>query len=157
VPEDLGWRPLGGAWSVAEGELRCDPDGESAALKDALPAAYELVVNARCASPSSDRAYGILPAATADGRGPLLAVEREGEGWVAVWRDENGVERRHGLPGRFDPQVHQQWRIAVSGGSARVAWEEHLVGTFPAPAGEAVGLVALGAAAAFEMVRVTAR
>jgi GH43 family beta-xylosidase len=155
APEDLGWAGSVG-WTIAEGEL-CHREGaDGAALfKCHGLVDYELVVNARALAGEGPYAYGIHPAATGDGPGPLLAVERGNSGWEAVWRDEAG-ERRTVLGTRFDPASHQQWRFTRRGARLEVACESYPVGAFAltAPSTQ-VGLAAYGPAA-FEMVRATA-
>ncbi|MBC8077662.1 MAG: family 43 glycosylhydrolase, partial [Chloroflexales bacterium] len=90
TPEAIGWQGAG-AWRIAAGLLACDAQGGEASLFKGEPlASYELVVNVRLdagdPSESAGQAgsagrYGIYPAASDEGPGPLLRVERQGEGW----------------------------------------------------------------------------
>lgn len=151
-PEAWGWRGAGG-WRVAGGELLA-PGGGAPLLKGPLPPAYELTLNARLADAAAG-GYGLYPAAREGDPGPLVALERAGEGWALVAHVAGGP-RRLALPAGFDPLRHQQFRAVVRGGRVALSWEGLELGAIAAPAGAThVGLWASGPAA-FDLVRVTA-
>ena len=164
-PTDLGWqgaethaaafRPQS-RWTLGGAELRFEAEGDAAgALRKGPPLRdYELVVNARLDPTQPDAAYGVYPALADNGAGPLLMVERHGDGWALVRRDGQGRGETFPLPG-FDPAVYQQFRFWKQAGRLAVQWEAQPLGELAVPdAPTAVGLAARGSAA-FDTVRVT--
>nr|PZN36183.1 MAG: hypothetical protein DIU80_00625 [Chloroflexota bacterium] len=158
APEELGWRPASGRWSVVDGALHGEPgSAEALVLKGHRFEDYELAVSARAARSHEGCGYAILPAARAGDPGPRLAVERGASGWELVWSDASG-QRRHPLPDAFDATEPHLWRLRRTGAQLAVAWEGRPIGTFDvAPGAVSVGLASLLAGAAFDMVRLTAR
>ena len=155
---ELGWEAATGDWRLADRQLwgAAAGGGTAAIAKGPLLEAYELVVNVRLAEAAGDAAYGFYPVLAADGTGPLLRVKRHGAGWALVLAEGDaagGLE----LPDGFEPAVYQQFRFSKEGRRLAVTWEVTALGGFEVPAGPArVGLWVQGAAAAFDMVRVTA-
>ncbi|MFN8505637.1 glycoside hydrolase family 43 protein [Kouleothrix sp.] len=153
----LGWHGAEGddGWSLRERQLWFSGARPHAALaKGPLPAAYELVVNARLAGPlAPGGGYGCYPAARPGDLGPLLAIEQGAAGWVLA----AGAERQlFELPG-FDAASPQQLRLRKRGDRLEIWWEARWLGEIAVPAeATQVGLYAHLAAAAFDMVRVTA-
>ncbi len=169
TPESLGWRAEIGrpeaagpapmeAWQIADGALVATARPEPALLlKGPLPAAYELAVNLRLADllPTGGRAT-LYPAARPDELGPSLTLRGAADGFALTWSlgDEGGVLP---LPAGFDGGKFHQLRMRVAEGRLRVSLEGEALGELPAlDEASHVGLAAQGAAAAFELVRVTA-
>jgi GH43 family beta-xylosidase len=158
APEEWGWHAAGGdllgagGWRVAGGDLRA-PARAAPLLKGPLPAAYELVVNARLDDPAAG-GFGFYPAAREGDLGPLVALELSEAGWALIAGD--GTTRHSfALPAGFDPSGFQQIRAVAQGGSVTLSWEGLELGSFAAPEGAThVGLLA-GGPVAFDMVRVT--
>ncbi|HYP29629.1 MAG TPA: glycoside hydrolase family 43 protein [Blastocatellia bacterium] len=158
-PERSGWRAVRGDWKVGEGHLaQPDEEGEDAMIDKGPPFdSYEMVVNARLdKAASAESGYGFYPALDREGRGPLLVVSREGDGWsVRVEGDLTSVV--FPLPPSFDPFRHQQFRFRKEGARLLFQWEAETLGEAEVGLGPArVGLYTRRAAASFEMVRVTA-
>ncbi|MDQ4077646.1 MAG: glycoside hydrolase family 43 protein, partial [Chloroflexota bacterium] len=130
-PAELGWHWEGPAdnWHIENGQLAHHSTQEPGRLiKGCLLDVYELVVNVRLESDvGDDVAYGFYPALGEDGDGPLLAIERDQEGWAMQWH-EQGTTRRFPLPREFDPFVYQQFRFRKEGGRLMLQWEEQVVG-----------------------------
>ena len=81
------WEVLSGAWRMTGRELagEADAEGEEAAeiVKGPLFADYELVINLRLLPGAApDGGWGLYPARTASGAGPLLALVRCGQNIV---------------------------------------------------------------------------
>ena len=123
--------------------------------KGPLLDAYELVVNARLLETAGG--YGFYPALSASAPGPLLALERAGQGWALVRRDAN-LPTSFSLPDAFDPATHQHFRFRQqTDGRLTVHLEAHLLADLSLPpVPTRVGLAVTHGTAAFEMVRVTA-
>lgn len=159
APEGWGWRVAGGellgsgGWHVAGGELRAPGPG-APLLKGSLPAAYELTLTFRLDDPPAGGS-GFYPAAREGDLGPLVALERAGDGWVLAVHD--GAQRHSfALPPSFDPSSFQQFRAVVHGGSVALSWEGLELGAVDTPTSAThVGLLA-GGPVAFDLVRVTA-
>jgi hypothetical protein len=154
-PADLGWHTEDtGAWRVEDALLRHTGErGPSAIAKGAPLDAYEFIVNARLEpGAGADATYGFYPAYAADQPGPLVAIERSGEGWALALHEEH-APRAFPLPG-FDPHTFQQFRFRKQGGRLAFHWEARALGEIPAPdRATQVGLYARRAA--FDMARVT--
>ena len=151
-PEWAGNRD--GGWAIRARQLRFDGAGEGRLWRGPCLANYELVVNARLDDAAG--AYGIAPALSPDGVGPLLTVERGSGGWVARWQQPGGEPQEFPLPQRCDPADFQQFRCCKEGDRVSIYWMEHEVVALPvAPAATCVGLYARGAAA-FDLIRVSA-
>jgi hypothetical protein len=159
---ELGWesnRPSD--WTLQARQLIfANPEGDSLLHKGPSLAAYDLVVNARL-NHSNDQGrsgmsrYGIAPALSAGGAGPLLTLEPAGAGWAAVWQ-AGGAAQRFPLPASFDPTVYQQFRFRKEHGRLVIHWEQHEIGvTAVTTEPTRIGLYGCRAAA-FDMVRVTA-
>ncbi len=162
-PRGLGWEIESGSWRLSGRELVGDSGpGETATaviFKGPLFADYELVVNLRLL-PGSAGGWGLHPARTATGPGPLLALVPAGPGWALAVRDPDNErpERLLPFPAGFDPAVCQQMRLKKSGGCLAIAWEGHSLGEIevsPEPARP--GLHLARSAVAVDAVRVTAR
>jgi hypothetical protein len=150
-PEWVGDRD--GGWAIRARQLVYDGAGEGRLWRGACLTDYELVVNARL--DDANGAYGIAPALSPDGVGPLLTVERGAGGWAARWPDPDGGQRDFPLPDSFDPTDYQQFRFRKAGDRLSVYIVEHEIVTLPVAAtATCVGLYARGAAA-FDLVRVT--
>jgi len=141
---------------VADRQLQHSGAQPGAAIVKGPPlGAYELVVNARLdRSGAPDACYGFLPATRAAERGPLLTVERAGDGWALVCRT-GAAEQAFALPG-FDAAEYQQFRFRKQGGRLRLQWEERVLGEIPAPLEATQVWLYAHRAAAFDMVRVIA-
>jgi GH43 family beta-xylosidase len=159
---ELGWESNSPSdWTLQARQLIfANPDGEDLLHKGPSLAAYDLVVNARL-DRSSDQGrygvsrYGIAPALSAGGAGPLLTIEPAGAGWAAVWQ-AGGTAQRFPLPASFDPTVYQQFRFRKEHGRLVIHWEQHEIGVMPVTIEPTrIGLYGCRAAA-FDMVRVTA-
>jgi hypothetical protein len=154
-PADLGWHTEDtGAWRVEDALLRHTGErGPSAIAKGAPLDAYEFIINARLEpGAGADATYGFYPAYAADQPGPLVAIERSGEGWALALHEEH-APRAFPLPG-FDPHTFQQFRFRKQGGRLAFHWEARALGEILAPdRATQVGLYARRAA--FDMARVT--
>jgi GH43 family beta-xylosidase len=163
-PAGFGWEVASGSWRLSGRELVGEAEGEgeaatAAIFKGPLFADYELVVNLRLL-PGSAGGWGLHPARTATGPGPLLALVPAGPGWALAVRDpyKERPERLLPFPAGFDPAVFQQLRLKKAGGCLAIAWEGHSLGEIevsPEPARP--GLHLARAAVAVDAVRVTAR
>ena len=160
---ELGWQAGGagagfaGNWHVQDQQLwhRAE-QGRGDLTRGPLPGAYELIVNARLASAAGDVAYGFYPALREDGSGPLLTIERNGERWSLVWREQETTEQ-FALPETFDPAVYQHFRFRKEGDRLALQWGAQVLGEGQAPYQPArMGLYAANAVVAFDQVRVTA-
>jgi len=154
-PARLGWRSERAAdWSVQQQQLTfANPDGDSLLQKGPYLPAYEMVVNARLVSGTG---YGLAPAQTVSGAGPLLTVEKVSGTWVVCWQ-ENDTMQLFPLPADFDPAVYQQFRLRKENGRLTLSWEQHEIATLPVTTEPTcVGLYGRRATAVFDMVRVTA-
>ncbi len=116
------------------------------------------MINARLLDAEAGGGYGICPALSAEHAGPLLVVERTGEGWRMQAGDGDSDEAASWpLPEGFDPGRWQQWRVRVTHLGVTVSLEDREIGRLPlARAGTHAGVAASFAHAAFDMVRVTA-
>jgi GH43 family beta-xylosidase len=154
-PAELGWQTEDrAAWRVDAGELWHQHEHASAIFKGLPLAAYELVVNARLVDRDDPAdTYGFYPAGVAGASGPLVAIERSGEGWSLVCRDNAGAAEL-ALPG-FDPFVPQQFRFRKHVGRLAIQWEAHDLGEIAAPS-EPTQIGLRARKAAFDMVRVAA-
>ena len=161
-PISRGWRVEGegGQWQVEEQQLwQQDARARHAVIsKGPLLSSYELVINARLGSvAASEGCYGFFPALGEPEQGPLLTMTRRDAGWELVSGGPAGVHS-FPLPPSFEPTVYQQFRFRKQGGRLTILWEAEMLGEVECPAeATRVGLYAHGAAAAFEMVRVTAK
>ena len=155
-PTEAGWQGAMDGWTVGGGELRFEAVGDagSALRKGPRLPDYELVVNARLDPTRPGAGYGVYPALTDDGSGPLLMVEHHGDGWALVQRHAAAAAQVFPLPG-FDPAIYQQFRFWKRAGRLAVQWETQPLGEIAVPAAPtSVGLAARGRAA-FDMVRLT--
>ncbi len=160
APETFGWESRDGArgWSVEGREMRRERfELESVLEKRVGFGSYEAIVNARLGDGGdSGGCYGFLPAAGPDAPGPLLRVERAGEGWQITVDGDAGTEAMR-LPAEFDPSIHQHFRFRKEGTRLAVWWEGTQLGQMDVASEAAhLGLYARGAAVGFDMVRVTA-
>ena len=158
-PSALGWRAEGdaGGWELREQQLWQTSARPDAVIAKGPPLeSYLLVVNVRLDATSAPGGrYGFYPAMPSAGRGPLLAVERDGDGWALVCSGTAGAQR-FPLPAGFDPFVYQQFRFRKQAGRLAVAWESHSLGLLEvSPQATQVGLYADRAVVAFDLVRVT--
>ncbi|HVG21376.1 MAG TPA: hypothetical protein VNI02_20210, partial [Blastocatellia bacterium] len=165
-----GWQPLqsGAEARVDDYQLRLSdnqpyeqvesaPERVAAIAKGPPLESYELVVNARLdRARGADGCYGFYPALAGKESGPLLTVERDGDGWSLVARAAS-ARLAFALPDGFDPHIYQQFRFVKERGRLTIQWESHVLGEVEARGGPSrVGLCARNAEAAFDMVRVTA-
>jgi GH43 family beta-xylosidase len=156
-PTELGWRADAPGWRIADRMLQSPAGRDHATIAGGAPIAeYELVVSARLAQPGGPASrYGFYPAARPGAPGPLLTVERAGDGWALACRS-GADEQVWPLPG-FDAASAQQLRVRKRCGQLAIQWEARPLGAVPAPAEPTeVWLYAHQAAAAFDLVRVTA-
>ncbi|MCI0396052.1 MAG: glycoside hydrolase family 43 protein [Chloroflexi bacterium] len=157
--QDHGWQSHDMAgWRLNNQQLWfTDQKREGCLSKGPDLVAYELVVNARLGDESLPGGrYGIYPALTEDGRGPLLTVEWDEAGWALWWREAE-TAHRYPLPAHFDPTVYQQFRFRKENGRLTIHWENDGIGEALIEAAPTrVGLYAGRAVAAFDLVRVTA-
>jgi hypothetical protein len=171
-PASWGWHMRPAAeWRLNRGQLCCsDPrGGHSIITKGPLPAEYELVINARLVSRQEpDAGYGFLPAVSADGDGLLFRVVNLRSDWGLCYH-ERGRRQTLPLPAGFDPFEYQQFRFRRQAGQLFVQYEGQLLAELDvapfspaartarvAQAARAIGLYVNRAAAAFDLVRVTA-
>ncbi|HEV7903581.1 MAG TPA: glycoside hydrolase family 43 protein [Pyrinomonadaceae bacterium] len=165
-----GWQHNPGDWRLEDGLLRYDdpagrPDGVAIHRGPPLES-YELVVNARLERKGvrGVGGYGFYPASrpgAAAEPDPQIAVEPDGEAegkWLLVarnWKNTSPVERWP-LPASFDPFVMQQFRFRKQNGRLSVHWEaEPLCELDTTTEATGIGLYAVRAHVAFDMVRVT--
>jgi GH43 family beta-xylosidase len=156
--EEPGWEGDGDAaeWIIEEQQLKHAGQGEGAVFKGPLLWQYEFVVNARLRDGGATGGYGFYPLARDDEPGPLLALERSGEGWGLRWSGPL-EERLIPLPEGFDPLDYQQFRFEKGTRQLHIAWEARRLATIEIePQATRVGLYSRGAATALDMVRVTA-
>jgi arabinan endo-1,5-alpha-L-arabinosidase len=160
LPE--GWEVNHGEWSLKDQQLwQTDEEAARALIiKGPLLVSYELVINARLVGEGADGGcYGVYPALRDHDRGPLLTVERnlaDRNQWVLRVQTNSGV-RDFPLPATFDPMVDQQFRFRKQEGRLHVMWESVKLSEIECPLeATQIGLYSHRAAAAFEMVRVTA-
>lgn len=161
---ELGWQSSDAAdrWYLKDDQLCCAAN-TSKALITRGPAmeSYEMVVNAKLfTETATGGCYGFYPAlrvgVSGMEPGPLVTVERSGKGW-AVFLRASGDTRRFSLPENFDPGIHQQFRFRKRHRHLALHWEAEALGAADAPEGPTQpGLSADRAAAAFDMVRITA-
>jgi hypothetical protein len=152
--------PVGGEWIAGEQkgwviqdrQLTFAGPGEGWLWRGPALDNYELVVNARLAD--ADSSFGIAPALTAEGAGPLLGVAAAGGGWVARWRDGE-ASREWPLPPGFDALTDNQFRLRKEDGRLVIHWEQHLLGDVALAATGPIALRARGDVA-FDMARLTA-
>jgi hypothetical protein len=159
-PAEHGWRVIGPAdsWRIHKQQLwHLSTQEPSGLVKGPLLDSYELVVNARLESEGRPQAaYGFFPALNEDGRGPLLTIERDWEGWAVLWREQGSTERFL-LPADFDPSLCQHFRFHKKEGRLTFQWDAQLlVEKVTQPRPSRIGLYAAGAVVAFDEVRVTA-
>ena len=156
TPADLDWEGDNLAdWIIRRQQL-CFANStcESMLQKGPCLAAYELVVNVRLDSNHEQGCYGIAPALTSAGAGPLFTIQPAGAGWAAHWQDGQN-EQIFPLPVHFDPLVYQQFRFRKENSRLSINWEQKAIATVPAPPEPTrIGVYGRGAAA-FDMVRVT--
>jgi hypothetical protein len=153
--ESLEWvsdRPAD--WIIQQQQLTFNNPNDAGLLqKDPYMMAYELVVNARLVSGTC---YGIAPAQTAGGEGPLLTIEQNGGSWAACWQGKETTQL-FPLPNTFDPTVYQQFRLRKENGRLTIHWEQYEIATLPVTTEPTrIGLYGRRATAAFDLVRVTA-
>jgi GH43 family beta-xylosidase len=171
APGELGWQVLdtsasvasAGRWSIRDGYLYQDNrQAERTVLAKGAPLlSYELVVNARLVdnAEAQGSGYGFYPALGKDDLGPLCCVERSERGWV-LRCDTPAGSQRFALPD-FDARVDQQFHFRKESGERQarlvIQWEALVLGEMQVSLQPSrVGLVVQQAAAAFDMVRVTA-
>jgi GH43 family beta-xylosidase len=157
----LGWQVANdrGRWQLTEQQLwQTDTQAEHASItKGTLREDYELVINVRLdGEPATDGGYGFYPALDPNNNGPLLKVVRHEGGWALFAQTADSMYT-FPLPDSFDPSIHQQFRMRKQHGTLSIQWEADLLGEIhSAEAATRVGLYTHHAAAAFDMVRVTA-
>jgi GH43 family beta-xylosidase len=134
-PAELGWEVLSGIWRSTGRELTgaavLEEGAPAEIAKGPLFADYELVINLRLLPGADpDGGWGLYPARTAAGAGPLLALVRSGPGWALAVRGTTlkPPERLLPFPPGFDPAVFQQMRFEKAGGCLEIAWEDHSMG-----------------------------
>jgi hypothetical protein len=160
-PTLLGWssESADDVWRVEEKQLwHTDASRrDSVITKGRLPQFCEIVVNAKLVSEAdADECYGFLPALAEDDSGPLLTVEKLGEGW-GLRCERYASESVFYLPDDFDPFVYNQFRFRKVRDEMLIRLESQIIGKISVPESAAkMGLYASGAIAAFDMVRVTA-
>ena len=160
TPRLLGWEEEAGEdrWLVTDKALcHSNPNNrESLITKEGLTGSYELVINVKlCSEVLADECCGFLPAL--EGRsGPLLTIERLGEGWV-LRCDRYDSDTVFYLPDHFDPFVYNQFRFRKVRDQLLIQNESQLIGKVRVPETPTrIGLYASGTVAAFDMVRLTA-
>lgn len=141
---------------LAAGQFVVDAPEGPAEFEKAIPfAAYELVVNARLVRDDPGASWGVRPARTASGPGPLLSVGRRGGAWSLLVQNEDETHEIP-LPLAFDGLAWQQLRVRRGHGLLRVYHGARRLLEIPAPAEPSwPGVQAQGGIAAFEMVRLT--
>jgi GH43 family beta-xylosidase len=161
TPDNLGWETehTNQNWRLVDQQLWCESHNESGAIisKGPLPESYELVINAKLMGEiRAGAGYGFLPALSADQNSLLLTVVQDAMGW-AIQCNQAAEMRSFPLPADFDPFSFQQFRFRKEQDRLIIQYEAQVLGelALPSPAAR-VGLYVYQAAAAFEMVRVTA-
>lgn len=152
APVELGWQ--GAGWQI-RGRLLIYSGGQPSGLlrKHAPTGPYELTVSLR--APTGG--WGICPALSPEGAGPLLALEQHADGWALLAHTPEGVQTLP-LPNRFDPQQFQLFRFRVADGCIAAAWGDQPLGTVAAPhTSTQIGLEAHHTEVAFDMVRVISK
>jgi GH43 family beta-xylosidase len=150
---------LGDIWYLEDQQLWCaGTESKSFITRGPRLEAYEMTVNAklRDEAAAAGVGYGFYPASVAEDLGPLVTVERTGEGWSLVLSDPSG-RRAFPLPETFDVRAYQQFRFRKRQGRLTIQWESSvLCETEATTAASEIGLYVDRAVAAFDMVRVTA-
>jgi hypothetical protein len=144
-------------WHLLDQQLWCTSTASKSLItKGPALESYEMVVNAKlCDDKADGGGYGFYPAMGAENPGPLITVERTGEGWAVVL-NESVVKRTFPLPEEFDPSTYQQFRFRKRQGRLTLQWEASVLGEAEASiTATQVGLYVDRAVAAFDMVRVT--
>jgi hypothetical protein len=166
----LGWVQYGdrGAWEVRNSQLACGAGVSSALLRQSKFESYEAVVNVRPRITGQGDAFGIMPALTSDGRGPLLTLTRGESGPVLEVRDLSGgdpavawrtaaVREMFQLPAGKDMLQFLHFRFRKLRGRLEAALEAYELGQVDAPLQETtIGLLACGTPATCDSLRVTA-
>jgi GH43 family beta-xylosidase len=157
-----GWQRKDGEWSLRNEQL-CQTDEQALRaliVRGPILDSYELVINARLDGKGvAHGGYGFYPALREQEPGPLLKVERNSnkpDQWVMRAEGPDGTHD-FPLPAGFDPMAYQQFRFRKQNGRLNLKWESIDLGEIECPLDATqIGLYSHRAAAAFEMVRVTA-
>jgi GH43 family beta-xylosidase len=168
-PQAIGWlrQPSNVAnvhWSVADKQLRCGSGGSSMLAKRHGLSDYEVVVNSRLAeAPGKNATYGFCPVLDRGGNGLFFGIESAAAGAALAIR---GIEDAavlspplhvQALGSSFDPLQFHQFRFRKKGQTLQAYLESQpLTELHTAATTGWLGLFTNHAAAAFDLVRVTA-
>jgi hypothetical protein len=153
-----GWQVETGDWSISGGLMQQHDQQTDALIVKPLPTdSFELVFNARLTRVGGTHAgYGVW-FSSGDRTANLSAtIRRIGDHWTLV-AERAGLIQTFALPDHFDPGEFRQFRFRKAGNALQLSLALQPLGEVECESGiTLLGLVCRQAAAAFDMVRVTA-